>query len=115
MTVLVAIGLLVSVLILIFLVRIAVDIRAIREELLPQIRTELIHRNKAGGTLFRGIMSEHLHFNVQPEGCFLVWVWRSGNWSLLNEIPEGVERTLPPNYPGAFDGDCSKTWASTRR
>lgn len=110
--------LLVAAAILHFLVQIAADIRAIRDELpkdvdrkLSDIMNSLDQRALAEGVLSwsRGVMSHHQH-GPAGFGCFIIWEWCDGDWQHRG-LPKGVKECLPPNYPGAFPGDIARTWA----
>ncbi len=55
-------------------------------------------------------------FRAQPYGFFAVWEWRDCRWRMISDnLPDGVEPGAPPAYPGAFDGEIVKTWASGKR
>ncbi len=91
---------------------IAFDVRHIRNELLPDIRATLIRSEQSHSAHFH-VTSLHGHGwgHISTLGFFVYWEWRAGRWQCPN-LPSGGEPQLPPNYPGAFEGDRAKTWVS---
>lgn len=45
-------------------------------------------------------------------GCFIIWEWRDGRWSLMHDQPTGNAAEEPPAFSGSFDGDLAKTWVT---
>ena len=94
---------------------IGADLRAIRRYL-PELCNAILRRGAIGGICFPYVGEPHDdgcipdHLVSKPGlGCFIVWEWRGGRW-VCRAVPEGVAPSLPPGYPGAFDGDLAKTW-----
>jgi hypothetical protein len=86
--------------------RIAVDLREIRDAL----RIRLEDRPDIRPHHF-----PHAKIKVQS-GCSAVWEWRDCRWRLIStNVPEGTDVGPPPSYPGAFDGETVKTWVPNRR
>lgn len=110
MTILLSVVMVLVGLLLLQMVLIGADLRAVRYKLLPQIRDALLQ----GGPIIclPGLGHPDTHTNgepPQPVGCFVLWEWRGGKWR-CRAVPEGVDPGLSPSYPGAFEGDLAKTW-----
>jgi hypothetical protein len=96
-------------------ISVAIDVWAIRRELLPDIRKILLtvqrlpHTPRVPGSLL------HRHHSLHSgEGFFVIWEWSLGEWTPITElIPPGISPGLPPSYPGSFSGEKVKTWVST--
>ena len=112
--------LLLAVLVLVFLLLvqlayIGADLRAIRNQHLPDLRDAILKRGSIGGICVPYAVEPHCtpgdgHGQSKPSlGCFVIWEWRNGKW-YCRTAPEGIEASLPPGYPGAFEGDLAKTW-----
>jgi hypothetical protein len=116
-----AASLIVSVLVLGVLWRLNQDIRNIRDGVLTKIYQALTQQQLAEGRIsFWDGRSRHEgdptheHDGVTRRGCFVVWVWRNGEWKTRTSA-KGVPAVSPPPYPGAFSGDLAKTWVTFHR
>jgi len=101
-------------LILVFVMFIARDLRAIRSEFLPDILSKLPEDGysvQAAGLQQYAYPASSCH--TRHSGRFIIWQWTAGQWRPeLNLLVQGATLGQPPAYPGAFDGDCAKTWIS---
>ena len=103
----------VVILILVFLVRLADNLKEISNELLPDIRSAILDLPRQPSRHRRGPDDTHSHGILQTKaGCLIVWEWTDGEWQ-VHTVPEGIVPGLPPNFPGAFNGDIAKTWVSS--
>jgi hypothetical protein len=113
--------LVVSMLLLGVLWRLSQDIRAIREGALTKIYQALVQQQFAEGRFSfwdqrdnHEDPTSHEYLGTSRHGCFVVWVWRNGEWK-TRTTPAGIPATSPPPYPGAFSGDLAKTWVAFQR
>jgi hypothetical protein len=111
MAILLSLVLLGVVIIVGFLVRITGDVHEI-QEILRDIRTQLLTRGGLPGDWsLRGGGGVHQHLGETATGFFTVWEWRDNRWDLKTTLlPHGVDPGLPPEHPGAFEGECVKKW-----
>ena len=103
---------LVAVALILWLLRgLAADVRAIRYEVFPAIRTALQQGAQAGSGAQSGSARTrgHHHFATGFRGRFVVWEWRGGDWQ-PKAHPEGAEPGAPPAFEGAFEGDLRRLW-----
>jgi hypothetical protein len=110
-----------SVLLVVVVWRLSLDLQGIRDGVLADIYRALVQQQFAEGRFAfwdearRGHEGEeHESAGAPRHGCFVVWVWRDGEWK-TRALPQGVQSALPPPYPGAFSGDLAKTWVSLQR
>jgi hypothetical protein len=109
-----------SVLSLIVLWRLSLDMRGIRDGVLADIYRALVQPQLGEGRFGfwadrrRHEGSGHEKTGVSGHGCFVIWVWRDGEWKTRG-LPNGIQTALPPPYPGAFSGDLAKTWVRFER
>ena len=115
-----SLGLILGVVLLVIMVRIALDLRVIRNQLLPDIRASLL-RGSYGRELLNEPVRMARHGNIPVphsvpagQGSFLFWEWVEGQWNCRSEHVADL-RVLPPSHPGAFEGDITKTWVSMYR
>jgi hypothetical protein len=103
-----------------YLMQLAADVRAIREDSLRDVGKKLaaIEATLHQKTFVEGVFewrregtTGHHHSTPHKLGCFVVWEWRDGDWQ-PHGLAKGAEGCLPPNYPGAFPGDIARTWAT---
>ncbi len=117
MTTLLILVLIVLIALLGHVIRLSHDVRAIREELLPDIRAVLLRTASLRSQSVRPMRLRHGDPFPNPHGflsqavagCFLVWEWREEKWEPC-ELPGDMEPGPPPPFPGAFPGDVAKTW-----
>jgi hypothetical protein len=106
---------LITALLLVFVIRIYLLLRAILKDILPA----LIRCPESGPSTNDDddpIVFDHVHvFGVvgfRLQGVFIVWEWRGERWHCLPQT--GVaDPGLPPSFSGAFEGDVAKTWTAT--
>ena len=99
---------LIATLVLVFVIRIDLSVRAIRNE-------NLLESGPSEDEEDDPIVLDHIHtFGVighRPRGVFIVWEWRDGRWHCLPQA--GVtDPGVPPSFLGAFEGDIAKTWTT---
>ena len=86
---------------LVALLWIAVDTRAIRNRLLADPQRSSGH------------FSLKQHCGDAVSGSFVIWEWRKGEWRAdVESLPTGKAPGQPPEFPGAQEGHRVKTWAS---
>jgi hypothetical protein len=93
--------------ILLVALRMAIDLRAIRDERLPDIYAALMSES----TSYRP-GTYHLP-HMPPDGldCFAVWEWLDDVWRLVtHNLPPGADLGPPPSYRGAHKGETIKAW-----
>ena len=98
------------------IIRLLVDVRALRSELLPDIRSVLLQISTSLGRRPTAWAADDHHQGLPHGadgkfrgGCFLIWEWQDESWKPI-DLPAGVSPGPPPPYTGAFPGDISKTW-----
>jgi hypothetical protein len=113
--------LVVSALLLVVAWRLSADLQGIRDGVLTDIYRALVQQQFAEGRFDiwekrskHDGLDDHQKMGAPRHGCFVVWVWRDGEWKTRG-LPGGVDRVAPPSYPGAFSGDLAKTWVSIQR
>jgi hypothetical protein len=105
-------------LLLVQLVLIGADIRALRYKLLPELLDALSQRGAISSGWSPVVNSVHGEPPAHGEaaksvGRFIVWEWRGGKWQ-CGALTETLDPGLTPGYPGAFEGDLAKTWQPVR-
>jgi len=116
MSILVSLLLIVVIALLVVAIRIAVDVNAIRSELLHDIRMTLRDFRAFQQTGLPTPIKMLNHHGPNPHrggrpADFLgkvLWEWRDGEW--VADVPEGCEPGLPPKYPGDFELAKARTW-----
>ena len=110
---------LIAALILICLIQLVADARAIRSKLLPGIRHALDaaaarERPLAAGGFEMATGWGHSHFTAPiGVGLFVVWQWKDGKWRLPpGMFPAGIDPGAPPAHRGSFQGEYVKTWVA---
>jgi hypothetical protein len=89
--------------------RLAIDVRAIRAELLPDIHAEL--RRQAGSYYPLAAVGSMRHAHIGRPGWYAVWVWSDGVWQLVPDpLPAGADPGPPPPVPGHYPGQTIKNW-----
>jgi hypothetical protein len=109
--------LLIAVLTLVFLVfRIGSDVRAIREEVIPIVRS--LARSQAASAIVgpgMPMFGHGSHTSSALHGVFVIWEWQNGKWRLKTDTSAiGIDPGSPPAHPGAFEGDHAKSWVPNR-
>jgi hypothetical protein len=95
--------------------RLAFDVRAIRSELLPDLRKSLLEGFWVQEPVARLGHICHIPHHLGAD-FFVIWKWSGGDWQVRpGTVPPGADPGLPPQYPGAFEGDLVKTWVSRAR
>ncbi len=99
--------------------RLAIDLRAIRANLLPDIHAALLRQSWSYAPLGHyPHMPPHdisrnaaFHFHHMPKaGYIAAWEWRDGGWRLVSQdLPPGVDPGPPPARPGTYDGETVTT------
>jgi len=112
---------LVSIVAVFLLVRIAGDVRRLRDQSLPDLQNAISRGLNSSGSRqllvypTEGVHEEPPHGpRVARTGYFLIWEWQLGEW-VPRDVQLGVRLGLPPAYPGAFEGDIAKTWVPVPR
>lgn len=99
--------------ILVVVLRIAADLRALHVQHIPDILAALEKLSRPLGPIRPPLT--HLHHTGGKfinEAC-VVWEWRDGCWQVIPEsVPAGDGPGVPPAYPGAFSGERVRTSAS---
>lgn len=111
MSIILGLILVVTLLLLVILASIALDLRAIRFELLPNLQSALMRQPVSRVSLVEGnIRVPHdgmPHKGAVGTHCLVTWSWQGGRW-FCTEVPEGMEQGLPPAMPGAYEGECAR-------
>ena len=101
--------------------RLAVDLRAIRTHLLPDIHAALLRQAWSYAPLghyphmpprdiARQAAFPYLHMHMVKSGYNAAWEWRDGGWRLVSrDLPPGVDPGPPPARPGTYDGETVTT------
>lgn len=113
---------LIAALILVCLIQLVIDVRAIRSQLLPGIRHAIdavaaSQRPSAAGAFQMASGWGHSHFTAPiGVGLFVVWEWNDGKWRLPpGMIPAGIDPGAPPGHRGSFQGEYVKSWVAGKR
>ena len=116
MTSIAMLSLLVLGLILAVLWQLAGDVRRLLTETFPEIRATLLKlsspQERWGWPPNAGFHPGGAHVRPPQLGCFVVWVWKTGEWH-PQAVPYGIRPGAPPPYTGAFSGEVAKTWVTT--
>lgn len=116
MSLIALLSLLVLGLILAVLWQLAGDVRKLLTETLPELRTTLQKlsspQDRWSWPPNAGFHDPNPHPGIPPIGCFVVWVWKHGEWH-PQAVPFGIRPGAPPPYTGAFSGEVAKTWVTT--
>jgi hypothetical protein len=99
--------------------RLAIDVRAIRAALLPDIHAALLrqawsfpmgHFHLPAHDVSRMAAFHLNHMHISTAGGFAAWEWRDGGWRLVSHnLPSGVDPGPPPAQPGTYDGEVVTT------
>jgi hypothetical protein len=99
--------------------RMAIDLRAIRAGILPDLHAALLRESRIRPSLqfnhiphhhMHGMKAMHLHHATRA-GHNATWEWRDGGWRLVpHKLPSGVDPGPPPARPGTYDGEVVTTW-----
>jgi hypothetical protein len=99
--------------------RLAIDVRAIRAGMLPDIHAALLrqawsypmgHFHLPADDISRMGAFHLRHMHIAKAGRFAAWEWREGGWRLVSHnLPSGVDPGPPPAQPGAYDGEVVTT------
>jgi len=117
MPILLSLSLIVLIALLVVAIRIAIDVNAIRNELLHDIRMTLRDLSTLQQTgrpspiqVINHNIPDPVHIAGNPMDFLgtVLWVWRGGEW--VANVSEGVDPGMPPSYPGNFEGAKARTW-----
>jgi hypothetical protein len=103
----------VTVLILLLLTSIAINLRALRYELLPDLQSALMRQPVSRVSFFEPNGNFHhsggpLHRTNGLESAYHVtWSWQGGRWN-CEDVPPGMDPGLPPDLPGAYEGEYAR-------
>jgi hypothetical protein len=101
--------------------RLAIDLRAIRAHLLPDIHAALLRQAWSYAPLghyphmpphdiSRKAAFHFPHMHMVKSGYNAAWEWRDGRWRMVSQdLPPGVDPGPPPAKPGAYDGEIVTT------
>jgi hypothetical protein len=103
--------------ILAVVLRLAIDLRAIRTSLLPDIHAALLRQAWFHAPTHYPHMPPYdiyskaaSHHYMPMSGYIAAWEWRDGGWRLVSQdLPPGVDPGPPPAQPGTYDGEIVTT------
>jgi hypothetical protein len=101
--------------ILVVVLRIAADLRALRVQHIPDMLASLGKLSRPLGPIHPPLSHLKHKGDDLPNGVCVVWEWLDGCWQVIPEsVPAGDGPGVPPAYPGAFSGERVRTSASGR-